>query len=89
VADTLTILHPTELSSFPLPVSPPTSNRPAQHSQKNYRKSKLQPNRSAKIDHEKLNPITPRIGKQLGGALNQVQHRLLPGGKKLGRVPKA
>jgi hypothetical protein len=32
VADTLTVPHPSELSFLPLPVSPPTSNRPAQHS---------------------------------------------------------
>jgi len=49
----------------------------------------LQPNRSPEIDHQKLNSIAPWIGKQLGGALNQIQHRPLPGSKKLGRVPKA
>jgi len=88
VAAAYAILHPIKLSSPFFSASEPTTNRPAQNTQQNDSKSKLKPNRSTKIDHDKLNSVTPRVGEHFGSTLNQIQYRLLPGGKKFGRVPE-
>jgi hypothetical protein len=83
------IRHAVGIPSSPLPVSQPACDRPAQNSEQNDRKRKLQPNRCPEVDHDKLNSVAPRVRKHFGSTLNQTQHHSLPACKKFRRVPKA
>jgi hypothetical protein len=83
------IRHAAGAPSAPSSVSQPACGRPAQNSEQNDRKRKLQPDRCPEVDHDVLNSAAPRVGEHFGATLNEAQHHSLPAGKKLRRVPEA